>query len=266
MDLYPFKLYIESRNELFEIIRRVRMFRGYVHVHEMFRGQERNEWHLQPNIARNKTVKEIQLIEQNLINDFHNRLIEQNLSEHIQKGFFKEQYHSDWLLIQQAQHYRLPTRLLDWTIDWKVALFFAVSNEYHDDVDGQFWINLVPDEYFISEGKDTSYLSENPYTYNKTAFLNSSGFLGDGYLSRIAMRRKTRQNGRFSIQPYSELQHPLDAQPYNQYLHKIIIPKEIKPEIREQLTKEDITNASLYIQEDEAINIIIKDLKEKYSL
>jgi hypothetical protein len=41
--------------------------------------------------------------------------------------------------IHLAQHYGLPTRLLDWSLSPLVALFFAVDKAKHHDKDGCLW-------------------------------------------------------------------------------------------------------------------------------
>ncbi len=43
----------------------------------------------------------------------------------------------DWLIIMQ--HYGCPTRLLDWTQNILVALFFAVNSDKHSEEDGELW-------------------------------------------------------------------------------------------------------------------------------
>jgi hypothetical protein len=46
---------------------------------------------------------------------------------------------SDWDVLLLAQHYRLPTRLLDWTSSPYIALFFATEDISQDGKDGIVW-------------------------------------------------------------------------------------------------------------------------------
>ena len=211
MDHYPFRKFITSSDDLFEIIQRIREYRGMLGFHtgrlicEMYRGHGRSYWKLLPNLARNiSDPAKLKEIEKYIVTDFHTELSQAGLTKRIQKGFLNAQFHSDWLLIQQAQHYRVPTRFMDWTIDWEVALFFAVSNPDDDGYDGHFWIYIVQPEMFVADNNESQYLHNDPFEFEETIFLNSSDFLSDEYLSKIAQRRKSRQNGRFCIQSHEQ--------------------------------------------------------------
>lgn len=55
-------------------------------------------------------------------------------------------------LITLAQHYGLPTQSLDWSYDYKIALYFAVRNILNDDTsDSVLWaFNYKPFQQYES--------------------------------------------------------------------------------------------------------------------
>ncbi len=260
---------ITSLDDLSNIIQLVRNCRNASsgQVFEMYRGQGQNTWKLQPNIARNLIEpKRAEEIEKQIVKDFYFKLISKELSRSFQEGFFPSKFHTDWLLLQQSQHYGIPTRFMDWTIDWKTALYFAVSNSADDNFDGQFWIYIVPRDKLANEA-NSKYLDFDPYMFNQTIFLNSCGLLANGYLSKIAERRKTVQCGRFLIQPYDKIFTPLEEQEtHKSNLTKIIIPKELKAKIRTELREENYTNEWLFVEKEVIIDEVVREVIDKYKV
>jgi hypothetical protein len=80
-----------------------------------FRGHSRTNWQLSPSLARmNKLGSEIQLMKRFKQNAYQ-------FLNHI------PQYEWEWMFLMQ--HYGVPTRLLDWTENPLVALYFATRED-----------------------------------------------------------------------------------------------------------------------------------------
>jgi len=79
-----------------------------------FRGHANQAWHLEPSLARKGGLAaELQLIKQ----------FKQNAFQFLDKP---PQSEHEWIFLMQ--HYSVPTRLLDWTENPLVGLYFAVQN------------------------------------------------------------------------------------------------------------------------------------------
>lgn len=91
-----------------------------------FRGQSNPLWELLPGLARCKWQGMRDNPERDLYFDFVT-----------QAGVLLPENNSSWSNIFAMQHYGLPTRLLDWTETFSVALYFAIKNA---DKEATIWI------------------------------------------------------------------------------------------------------------------------------
>ena len=115
---------IESWDQFIEISKH---FKG---AEKIYRGQSDSSWHLTPSltrllnkyeVSRNKAIQ----IELELLKDFQNNNSNQKISK------FNPDNHILWWSVMQ--HFGAPTRLLDWTTDINIALYFAVCNNFDKD-------------------------------------------------------------------------------------------------------------------------------------
>ena len=158
-----------------------------------------------------------------------------------------------WLFLMQ--HYRLQTRLLDWTKSPLIATFFAVSNytEVEKESDSILWYLSPRDlnrvffpESTVSEFLPNSELIKNVY---HGAFTGGPG--RHSYDKRVAAImpkqidiRMLLQMSRFTIHGNPT---PLEEYPQlEDHLRKIIIPSGAKKDIAIQLAYMGITESNLF--------------------
>lgn len=165
---------------------------------------------------------------------------------------------SVWHWLAVAQHRGLPTRLLDWTYSPYVAMHFAVSHIDQFDRDGAVWMvnfkrthQFLPPEYCAmlkKEGADlftVSMLSE---------FVDSLADMDTRMKSDFALfleppsidDRIINQYALFSVMSNPRLSMDDWLRDRPDLWRKIIIPAELKWEIRDKLDQANITERVLF--------------------
>ena len=193
----------------------------------MFRGQGNAAWPLLPSIARFAA----NLDGYDCIADLEEHLLERFRQFGVPFQDFRKLPIIEQLV--HAQHYGLPTRLLDWSTNPLKALFFAIEDSSLDLVDGAVYVTH-PNYWF--EG--TTHIKE------VKAFL--------ACFPEVLHERIAAQDACLIVFPLSKTDMSVPELSSTSFpnaldfLHQIIIPASAKRDLRKQLSVLGITHRSVY--------------------
>jgi hypothetical protein len=187
-----------------------------------------------------------------------------DLEYHLLRNFRKYSHTTDnhsnstfWRSLVTAQHHGLPTRLIDWTYSPFIAMHFATANTDKYDTDGVIWkidfvkVNqLVPSPFsvLLEEEKCNAFTLEmlekvvsltdfdRLFQENQVLFFEPPS-LDERIINQFAL---------FSVMnnPTNILDEWLGQRP--DLYRRIIIPKELKLEVRDKLDQANITERVLF--------------------
>lgn len=193
----------------------------------LFRGHTNAEWKLEPKIARLSLRANFTLptAEAEMLRDFKRQAL----------PYIAREFRSNWDWLALAQHHGLPTRLLDWTTNALVALWFAVERPPEDDEKGAVWM------YF---GNSRDYVDDE--THKEPFDAGRTMIFRPGHLTP----RIIAQSGWFTVHPYLPGRPgfvPLESNLRQKArLKKIEIPSRFFPALREDLGRCGLNSGTLF--------------------
>ena len=186
------------------------------------------------------------------------------LEKHLLRNFKKYAHtnvlpgQSNWNWLALAQHHGLPSRLLDWTYSPYVALHFATNDLKHYDKDGVIWVlNYVKLNQLLPDKLQERIDHEQSNTF--TAEMLDSVCQGLEELDELAEEdfllfleppslddRIVNQFALFSLLSNATLLLDDWLEDHDQFYHRLILPKELKWEIRDKLDQANISERVLF--------------------
>lgn len=187
-----------------------------------FRGQAGFGWDIIPSILHSSGLARYQTVQ-------HERFLLDARPKEPSPPLTHTGYELEWLMV--AQHYGVPTRLLDWTSDILIALYFACDDKKAMNDDGALII-CNKDDYFqynaygksAMESQDLSFVSTN--VVNPRMRLQSGCFMLWGHAPLDESSRDSYDLWRY---------HERDGK--NFFLEKLLVPSTRKLAILEQLDR-----------------------------
>lgn len=213
----------------------------------VFRGVAVENYNLEPSIQRiGRLASEV---ESHLIRSF---------KKYAPLNTLLDNYDNIWNWLALAQHHGLPTRLLDWTFSADIALHFLTESRDRFETDGAIWmVDCVKLHDYLPGVLKRHLDDENVSTF-------SSDDLDKVIGSSLNDIHKLKDNAMVFFEPpsisdrivsqYGLFSFMLDVDSSNyEWLkqhpslwRKIIIPKELKWEIRDRLDQANITERVIY--------------------
>ena len=194
----------------------------------LFRGQRKATWGLIPKIGRTRlryeAVRDVLEVEAEMFAEFERVSVPYKYN----RGSMTE-----WDSLALAQHHGLPTRLLDWSTNPLVALWFAVENPAEDDEDAAVWA-------FDVRESDLANPAVSPFVAPRTQV----------FRPRHHDPRIVAQSGWFSVHKHntnSDKFTSLDALPaLKKRMRKFFVPSQSFATIRRDLARCGINRATLF--------------------
>lgn len=206
-----------------------------------YRGQEQENWGLEPTISRFGGVKS----EAPLMTRFKQNAL----------ALIADRPESEWEWLFVMRHHGVPTRLLDWSENPLVGLYFAVTEK--PKIDGTLW-NLLP----IELNKAASIFPPHPYEipgFGDHKILENylPSRLASEQLSKLNpaaaiaprnTRRMQAQQGVFTITHREQI--GVETIGDRNHIWRIIIPAGAKKRIKMELEAFNINRLSLFPELD----------------
>ena len=185
---------------------------------------------------------------------------ERHLLTSFRKYALRSAVHGDWVWnwLSLAKHHGLPTRLLDWTYSPYVAMHFATHDFRHFDEDAAIWCvdyrktnELLPEPLCrIAEREDVNILTTELLNGVATTLEEFDALSGNDFVVFFEPpsldERIVNQFALFSLpsSPTLRLQELLGQR--EGMFRRIIIPAELKWEVRDKLDQANITERVLF--------------------